>query len=197
VSSGRGRRERKKLVTRDRLVDCAATLFTERGYDATTVEEIAECADVSRATVFNYFGRKEDLVLAWFDRRRGELAGVLAAGPEEETGTAGRLRHALRTIARFFMHDPRAGRAMVRAWLGAGGPILTPTSDTPHIFTSMIRSGQEEGDVGAHVDADRAGLVLFDAYIGVLNRWVTHEDDSLPLEDDLLAALEVVLRGIT
>ena len=131
MSSALGRRERKKLETRDRVVDCAATLFTERGYDATTVEEIAECADVARATVFNYFGRKEDLVLGWFDRRRRELAGVLAADPEEGTGTAGRLRHALRTIARFFTHDPATGRAMVRTWLGAGGPILRPSSETP------------------------------------------------------------------
>lgn len=197
MSSGLGRRERKKLETRDRLVDCAATLFTERGYDSTTMEDIADCADVARATVFNYFGRKEDLVLAWFDRRRGELAELLADVGEAETDTSGRLRHALRTIARFFTHDPATGRAMVRAWLQAGGPMLTPGSETPHIFVSMIRSGQQEGDVAADVDADRAGLVLFDAYLGVLYRWVNDEDDRFPLEEDLLAALDILLGGIT
>ena len=192
-----GRRERKKLETRDRLVDCAATLFTERGYDATTMDDIAECADVARATVFNYFGRKEDLVLAWFDGRRGELAELLAEGVEPATDAASRLRQALRTIARFFTHDPATGRAMLRAWLQAGGPMLSPESETSHIFASIIRSGQREGDVPSDVDPDRAGLVLFDAYLGVLNRWVHDEDSGPSLEHDLIATLDILLGGIT
>lgn len=197
LSSGRGRRERKKLETRDRIVDCAADLFTANGYDSTTMNDIAECADVARATVFNYFSRKEDLVLAWFDRRRGELGEVLAESVEPSTDTSGRLRQALLAIARFFTSDPATGRAMVRAWLQAGGPLLTPESATPHMFATMIRSGQQEGDIAPDIDPDRAGLLLFDAYLGVLYRWVNDEDDQFPFGDNLVAALDILLAGIT
>jgi AcrR family transcriptional regulator len=58
-------REKKKRETRQRLSDIATQLFYERGFDAVTVEEIAAAANVSKVTVFNYFGRKEDLL---FDR---------------------------------------------------------------------------------------------------------------------------------
>ncbi len=177
-------------------MDCAAALFTEKGYDATTMEDIAECADVARGTVFNYFGRKEDLILAWFDRRRADLATALGEDAGGEADTSGRLRHALRTIARFFADDDATGRSMVRAWLQAGGPTLTPESDTTHMFTRIIRSGQDAGDIAAHIDADRAGHLLFDAYLGVLCRWAGDDPNHFCLEEGLLATLEILLDGL-
>jgi hypothetical protein len=74
---------------------------------------------------------------------RGELEEVFAESVGPATNTSGRLRHGLRAIARFFTDDPATGRAMVRAWLRAGGPLLTPGSETPHMFASMIRTGRE------------------------------------------------------
>lgn len=60
-----GLRERKKLETRQRISDAATFLFATRGFDRVSVAEIAEAANVSKMTVFNYFPRKEDL---FFDR---------------------------------------------------------------------------------------------------------------------------------
>jgi AcrR family transcriptional regulator len=56
-------RARKKARTRDRLVETAAGLFHERGFEAVTVSEIARVAEVSEQTVYNYFSTKEALVL--------------------------------------------------------------------------------------------------------------------------------------
>ncbi|WP_043639459.1 TetR/AcrR family transcriptional regulator [Nonomuraea candida] len=56
-----GLRERKKRETRQRISDIATGLFIARGFDNVTVAEIAQAADVSVNTVFNYFGTKEDL----------------------------------------------------------------------------------------------------------------------------------------
>lgn len=57
------RRESKKRETRQRISDVATKLFFARGFDAVTLDEIAASAEVSRMTVFNYFARKEDLML--------------------------------------------------------------------------------------------------------------------------------------
>jgi AcrR family transcriptional regulator len=59
-------RERKKRETRERIADVAMGLFMLRGFDRVTVAEVAEAADVSVNTVFNYFPTKEDL---FFDRQ--------------------------------------------------------------------------------------------------------------------------------
>lgn len=60
-----GRRARKKAATRQEISNRATELFAERGFDAVTVAEIAEAADVSVKTVFNHFATKEEL---FFDR---------------------------------------------------------------------------------------------------------------------------------
>ncbi|MBZ9938937.1 TetR/AcrR family transcriptional regulator [Mesorhizobium sp. BR1-1-16] len=59
------RRTRKRLATRQAISNAATRLFWERGFEAVTVDDIAEAADVGRMTVFNHFPRKEDM---FFDR---------------------------------------------------------------------------------------------------------------------------------
>ena len=71
------RQTRKRLATRQRISDVATRLFFERGFDAVTIEEIAEAADVSRMTVFNHFRRKEDLFFDLDDEGRNDLLDAL------------------------------------------------------------------------------------------------------------------------
>lgn len=56
-------RESKKRETRQRISDTATELFFERGFESVTVDEIAVASNVSKMTVFNYFARKEELIL--------------------------------------------------------------------------------------------------------------------------------------
>ena len=60
-----GLRERKRQQTRQRIVDAGLALFLQKGIEATTLDEIAAAADISRRTFFAYFPAKEDIVLAW------------------------------------------------------------------------------------------------------------------------------------
>jgi AcrR family transcriptional regulator len=70
VTNATGRRERKKLQTRQSISDVATALFLERGFDAVTIAEVAGAADVAVQTVFNHFPTKEDLFfddVRWVD----------------------------------------------------------------------------------------------------------------------------------
>ena len=66
-------RERKKQETRRRIGEAAHRLFDERGFDAVTVASVAEAADVSEGTVFNYFPTKEDLFYSGMEAFEAEL----------------------------------------------------------------------------------------------------------------------------
>ncbi|MFC8518654.1 TetR/AcrR family transcriptional regulator [Streptomyces sp. NPDC057257] len=78
-----GLRERKKLQTARRIWETAVELFLERGFDAVSVQEIAEAAEVSKMTVFNYFGSKEDLVFLPMEEHFGDAARAVR---ERRTG---------------------------------------------------------------------------------------------------------------
>ncbi|MGW4476527.1 TetR/AcrR family transcriptional regulator [Nonomuraea sp. NPDC004354] len=59
------RHERRRRQTRERIATTALALFSERGYDAVTIADVAEAADVAKQTVVNHFPAKEDLLFAW------------------------------------------------------------------------------------------------------------------------------------
>ncbi|MFB7247923.1 TetR/AcrR family transcriptional regulator [Streptomyces populi] len=74
MAEAMGLRERKKLQTAMRIYRTAVALFAERGFDNVSVQEIADAAEVSKMTVFNYFGTKEDLVFSPIEEHFGDLA---------------------------------------------------------------------------------------------------------------------------
>src|SRR5512146_1832776 len=79
-----GRRETKKLRTRQDIADRALELFAVRGFDRVTVAEIAAAAGVSEKTVFNYFPTKEDLFFDEVPKREAALVEAIAGrGPGE------------------------------------------------------------------------------------------------------------------
>jgi AcrR family transcriptional regulator len=83
MDGGSGLRERKKLRTRQAIVESALELFDRRGFDATTIADIAAAADISPRTFFAYFPGKEDVCFASFD---DDLASLRARLHEREPG---------------------------------------------------------------------------------------------------------------
>ncbi|MBY3246991.1 TetR family transcriptional regulator [Rhizobium laguerreae] len=80
-----GRRERKRRQTRERIEQAAMTLFLQRGFEATTIENITEAADVSKRSFFDYFPSKEEVVFAWQDAFADRLMAAVAARPAAES----------------------------------------------------------------------------------------------------------------
>jgi AcrR family transcriptional regulator len=72
------RRDRKKNALRARILSSAIDLFSRRGLDAVTMDEIAEAADVGKGTIYNYFATKEDIVVAFMADLEARLAPAVA-----------------------------------------------------------------------------------------------------------------------
>lgn len=82
-----GLRSRKRRETRARISSAALALFLEKGFEATTVDEIAAAADVSKRSFFDYFPSKEEVIAAWQDEFGQALADAVAARPAGEKMT--------------------------------------------------------------------------------------------------------------
>ena len=80
-----GLRERKKQRTHQLIADTARRLFADRGFDAVPVSEIARAAEVSEATVFNYFPTKEDLLYHRLEAFEAELLQSIHGRPAGES----------------------------------------------------------------------------------------------------------------
>jgi AcrR family transcriptional regulator len=80
-----GRRERKKLATRQALQDAALRLVADRGLEQVTVEDISEAADVATRTFFNYFSSKEEALLGDAPEKVATVHRLVADRPATES----------------------------------------------------------------------------------------------------------------
>jgi AcrR family transcriptional regulator len=80
-----GRRERKKLATRQALMDAALRLVADRGLEQVTVEDISEAADVATRTFFNYFSSKEEALLGNAPEKAATVHRMVVDRPATET----------------------------------------------------------------------------------------------------------------
>ncbi|WP_030991447.1 TetR/AcrR family transcriptional regulator [Streptomyces sp. NRRL S-1813] len=166
-----GLRERKKQRTRDALIRAALELFTEQGYEATTIDEIAETVDVSQRTYFRYFANKEDVTFAVQEMVEARFLDELRARPAAEAPLI-----ALRS-------------AVMVAWDDIGSAIesVIPVElymrsfqmieSTPALVAAHLRRSSEleeqiarliAGREGLDVDADPRPRVLVAAFSGVM-----------------------------
>jgi len=106
-----GLRQRKRQETRARLTRAAMALFLERGFEATTIDDIAAAANVSRRSFFHYFASKEDVVAAWQEGAAAALVAEVIARPAGEsmlTAAENAIAGAIKRI------DPAEAAAMSR-----------------------------------------------------------------------------------
>jgi len=83
-SSSAGLRERKRAETHARIQAEAMRLFLERGFEATTLDDVAAAAEVSRRTLFHYFGSKEEIVFSTKAGFPDRIRAAIAARPADE-----------------------------------------------------------------------------------------------------------------
>ncbi|WP_285759102.1 TetR/AcrR family transcriptional regulator [Nocardiopsis ansamitocini] len=142
-----GLRERKKARTREALVEAGMRLFGERGYQATTTEEIAASADVSQRTFFRYFGSKEELVLAAQEGMDELLYQAVRARPLQECALTA-ARNALRD--QWELSDT--------AVMHAQGEALRLIDTNTDLLAAQLRYCHERQEQLAALLAERAGV---------------------------------------
>src|SRR6202161_4494609 len=119
TASAPGLRLRKRQQTRERLTRVAMALFLDRGFEATTLDDIAAAADISRRSFFHYFASKEDVVFAWQEESTAALITAVATRPAGESMLAA----AENAISAMIRHL-KPGEAIAMAQLKRDNPAL-------------------------------------------------------------------------
>ena len=134
-----GLRERKKAMTRLALEDAALELFAAKGFDHTTVDEIAEACNVSRRTFFRYFASKEDIFAGDKNQHDSQVFDLIASRPADEPALES-LRATVLTLAAELATDRDRVVAKVRI-----------INETPSLRSSGLE--HEQGSIDLIVDA--------------------------------------------
>lgn len=178
------------------LADAAAELFLEQGYARTTVDQIAARAGVSRATFFNYFPAKSDVMWLELDAAVASLPQLLAASTEPSVVRA--VEDALLAAAR--AHDPeRVPWAVAQAEvMGIGQELVTSVAarvtGQHHAVAAFVarRTGEQPGSLWPQT-VSGAMLGAAAAAFGV---WVADGVTRRPLVEYVGAALTPVVAGL-
>ncbi|CAM5705741.1 TetR/AcrR family transcriptional regulator [Streptomyces coeruleorubidus] len=186
-----GLRERKKIKTRKAIRAATYALIEQQGYDATTIEQIADRAEVSPSTVFRYFPTKEDIVIT--DEWDPVILAELRARPDDESW-ADVLRHVMRTALDLSLaEEPEVTR--LRSRLGV---------EVPAVRARMMESMAATGRLLREALAERSGLApdslelrvfamsVMGGLMEVSHYWAEtgHRDDVRELVDRALDVLE-------
>jgi len=158
--AGTSRRERKKSRTRDELIRAALGLVQERGFEATTVDDIVEAADYSRATFFRHFPSKEDVFFIDLPDRVDALQQVQGAPEDVDPWLAARTAVAEQVLG-FTAFAPDVEAACVRLWFSEAAlyrRYLELVARAEDHLTDFFQARLAEGndDVSARVLAEEA-----------------------------------------
>ena len=191
-----GRRERQREMMRRRVYEAAVSLFAQNGYNATSYDDIAEKADVARATVFNYFKRKDDFLMAWGDERRRRLGALLIQESTREANAAGQLLRCMRALGADTEIQRAPSRELLLAWVRTGAPVLEEPYSA-FIFAQIVTDGKARGEVRADIDPVTAGQLIRDMYLGTLYRWAgSNQNPPFSLPDALEEGLTIIFNGM-
>ena len=196
-AANEGRRERRKRQLRAHIYETARLLFLKYGYDATTVAQIAEAADIAPATFFNHFASKSAVLAemtsevsehlqALVDRQLGRRVSAQERILGFADGVATDVAEA-RGLARDVLLELMRGRARP----GEDAPYLSPVHEP---FASIIREGQAAGQVRTDLEA----TFLAEMALGALNVAMLHwmNNPEFPLEQWLRQAAAFICEAI-
>ncbi|MFD4267823.1 TetR/AcrR family transcriptional regulator [Rhodococcus sp. NPDC058481] len=176
------RRERNKHETRVRLITAARTLFAERGVGGTTIDDIAETADVSRATFFNYFQSKDSVLAALHASHMTALSGVIDRILDQDLTTAERIRLVFDDVVQATYRFPgylRAVTGELERDLASPEVSVERTERFNDEILRILEPGLHRGEVRTDYPLRFLAQMVAAVYVSVIRYWRQDPDYEL------------------
>ncbi len=175
------RRERRKREVRERILSVAMARFVRQGFEDTTVDQIAQDADVAQKTFFNYFPTKQRLLRELAEERLDELQEMLEEERETAGSTRAKLEHCFLRLSALLESRGLFARDLILELMrarqpGARGEELSRMHTS---FCAILRDGQVRGDVRTDHSIEFLTEMVVGGFGTVMNNWVNITDYSV------------------
>ncbi|MCL2533444.1 MAG: TetR/AcrR family transcriptional regulator [Nocardiaceae bacterium] len=168
------RREERKRQTRERLLDAGRRLFSERGFDHTTIDDIAAAAHVSRGTFFNYFDNKDAVLAALHQVHMDKLPGIIDDLLAQDLTTAERIQSLFDDVVRSAVTLEKYFRATTRE---LDRDLATPEVSAARTerfivsFERVLAAGIPRGEVRVDYPLRFLSQMVTAVYVTTIRYW--------------------------
>lgn len=194
---GPSRRERRRMETHDRITRAAFELFAQRGFYATTVEEITNLADVGKGTFFNYFPSKEHILIEFSNAHVEKTREAILQNDQSGVPVYSVLQRIAQKCTADFGDNPALGRSLLVPIL-SGEPARGAVSDNFRTergyLAEFMESRQATGELRSDITPMEMARRYQESLFGVTLMWSL--DPTGPLTDCLAGMVEVLIAGM-
>ncbi|WP_148040822.1 TetR/AcrR family transcriptional regulator [Brevibacillus nitrificans] len=182
------------MATKQKIFETGIRLFREKGYEATTVEEIAAAADVAKATFFKHFPRKYELILEVLMQRREKINLAVTDEQVSRLSTKMQVVHLMNILCNTIESDRTMAVISLNEYI-CSGDLLREEAPTIEIFYQTIERGRQKGEIRADIQSRVVARMLWAYYLESYIAWSRNEQER-SLGAILLEGVEVMFRGI-
>jgi AcrR family transcriptional regulator len=189
------RRAAQKGLRRERLTSAAMALFRERGFESTTIEEIAERADVAKGTFFNYFPTKHGVLAEYYSQLAQEFLRLAREG--RRGSTLHRLQLFFGAVEERLRQEGPLLEVLYRETFARPDLIRLDAAvemEIADIYREHLRAGIGRGEL-RRVNVDAAVKTIIDLWSATLRRWIDAQR-GFSLAEELNTKLELLVRGL-
>ncbi|MDK2943080.1 MAG: hypothetical protein PWP56_2593 [Acetobacterium sp.] len=182
------RRDRKKRQVLATLVDVTMKLFIEKGFEETTISEIATTADIGTGTFYNYFHSKEDLLKYVLAKKLDDAKDSLEDLKHSSMSPPEKIAQISLTIGKIFKENQQLFNLCNHHLVLMGPPHGTEFRD---ILVNIIQEGQKNGDFRNDIPIE----MITELFMGLIKSAITSHS-KIPFEKNLSCKLSLFMNGL-
>lgn len=202
-NGGRSRREREEEFRRNIVIDAAEILFSEKGFDGTTVTDIAERSELAKGSLYQLFKSKQEIVDAIVDRKVAEMHDTLGSIFSKDISPMEKLFLVMDSKLRAIWHNRRFAKLFITEFHGFNWYMEIPVLKRFHEsvkemlgrIESVIIEGQEAGQIRKDIPHK---LIL--ASMGGISNAIIHlwlrEEVEVDIDEVVEMARDLFFNGV-
>ncbi len=192
-----GRRERRSIETRDKIFRTALDLFAERGFNATTIDAIADGADIGKGTFFNYFENKESILLQYREMQMGKVKAFVTESINSDEPLNSLIYKLAVTMTAAPQKSPTLFQSLTTAFF-SNETIRTRMAEGlgrgRDMLAELIEKRQQSGEIRSDLPAKEIASSFQRIILGTMMVWSFAPDRTL--EEHLRDMVNVFVKGI-
>ena len=189
------------IETRNTILDTSLELFSQNGYDATSVAQICQGAQVSKGAFYHHFASKQELFLVLMESWLANVTGLVESAGETAQSVPDALNHMGEISGSLFAALEGGFPILLEFWTQASRqPSVWEKAVEPYqrylnFFTGLMQNGIDEGSFDPSIDPEAAARTLTAMVMGLLLQ-ATFEPGGAQWQDVTLQGITLLIKGL-